>query len=71
MVSTGPTTRFRVMVVGKGMIGSAAVRQLSRQTDGVALIGPDEPPVRAARTKLILPPSWEPDKRVARSRWLA
>jgi sarcosine oxidase len=47
MVGTESTTRFRVAVVGKGMIGSAAARHLARQTDGVALIGPDEPPVRA------------------------
>lgn len=47
MVGTGPTTRFRVAVIGKGMIGSAAARHLSLQADGVALIGPDEPPVRA------------------------
>jgi sarcosine oxidase len=47
MVSPDPTTRFRVAVVGKGMIGSAAVRHLSRQSDGAALIGPDEPAVRA------------------------
>ena len=46
MVSTDTTTRFRVAVVGKGMIGSAAARHLSRQTGGVALIGPDEPAVR-------------------------
>jgi glycine/D-amino acid oxidase-like deaminating enzyme len=47
MVSIDPTTRFRVAVVGKGMIGSAAARHLSRQTDGIAMIGPDEPAVRA------------------------
>ena len=47
MVGTHPATRFRVVVVGKGMIGSAAARHLSAQTDGVALVGPDEPPVRA------------------------
>ena len=39
-------TRFRVAVIGKGMIGSAAARHLARQVDGVALIGPDEPAVR-------------------------
>ncbi len=33
MVSTDSTTRFRVAVVGKGMIGSAAARRLSRQSD--------------------------------------
>jgi glycine/D-amino acid oxidase-like deaminating enzyme len=46
MASKDQTTQFRVAVVGKGMIGSAAARHLSRQTDGVVLIGPDEPPVR-------------------------
>ena len=33
MVSTDATTRFRVAVVGRGMIGSAAARHLSRQSD--------------------------------------
>ena len=47
MVGTHPSPRFRVAVVGKGMIGSAAARHFARQTDGVALIGPDEPPARA------------------------
>ena len=47
MVGKDQTTQFRVAVVGKGMIGSAAARHLAQQTDGVALIGPDEPPVRA------------------------
>lgn len=47
MVGRDPTARFRVAVVGKGMVGSAAARHLARQTDGVALIGPDEPAVRA------------------------
>ena len=47
MVSTAPTTRFRVSVVGKGMIESAAARHLSRRSDGTMLIGPDEPAVRA------------------------
>jgi sarcosine oxidase len=41
------STRFRIAVIGKGMIGSAAARHLALQTDGVALIGPDEPAVRA------------------------
>lgn len=40
--------RYRVAVIGKGLIGSAAARHLAGQTDGVALIGPDEPAVRAA-----------------------
>lgn len=40
-------TRFKIAVIGKGLIGTAAARHMSLQTDGVALIGPDEPPVRA------------------------
>ena len=31
------------------MIGSVAAQHLSRQSDGAALIGPDEPAVRAER----------------------
>lgn len=38
---------FRVLVIGKGMIGSAAARHLAARSEGVALVGPDEPPVRA------------------------
>ncbi|WP_137137185.1 FAD-dependent oxidoreductase [Rhizobium sp. FKY42] len=34
---------FKYIVVGRGMMGSAAARHLSRVSDGVALIGPDEP----------------------------
>ena len=34
---------FKYIVVGAGMMGAAAARHLSVQTDGVALIGPDEP----------------------------
>lgn len=34
---------FKCIVVGRGMMGAAAARHLARQTDGVALIGPDEP----------------------------
>lgn len=34
---------YEYAVVGKGMIGSAAARYLSQQSDSVALIGPDEP----------------------------
>lgn len=47
MTQAHPSTRFRVAVIGKGLIGAAAARRLSRQVDGVALIGPDEPSVRA------------------------
>lgn len=34
---------FKFIVVGRGMMGSAAARHLSKVTDGIALIGPDEP----------------------------
>lgn len=34
---------FKYIVVGAGMMGAAAARHLSAQTDGVALIGPGEP----------------------------
>ncbi len=34
---------FKYIVVGAGMMGAAAARHLSVQTDGVALIGPGEP----------------------------
>jgi sarcosine oxidase len=34
---------FRYIVIGRGMMGSAAARHLSAATEGVALIGPDEP----------------------------
>ena len=34
---------YKFAVIGKGMIGSAAARYLSQWSDGVALIGPDEP----------------------------
>jgi glycine/D-amino acid oxidase-like deaminating enzyme len=34
---------FRFIVVGRGMMGAAAARHLARQTDGIAVIGPDEP----------------------------
>jgi sarcosine oxidase len=38
----------RIIVVGRGLIGSAAGRHLSEFTDGVAILGPDEPADRAA-----------------------
>ncbi|TXI10549.1 MAG: FAD-dependent oxidoreductase [Rhizobium sp.] len=38
---------FRFIVVGRGMMGAAASRHLARQTDGIAVIGPDEPEDRA------------------------
>lgn len=34
---------FKYIVVGAGMMGAAAARHLSAETDGVALIGPAEP----------------------------
>ncbi len=36
--------KFRYIVIGGGMMGAAAARHLSKQTDGVLLIGPGEPP---------------------------
>ena len=38
----------RIIVIGRGMIGSAAGRHLTGLTDGIALLGPDEPVERAA-----------------------
>jgi sarcosine oxidase len=40
--------QYNVIVVGKGMMGAAAARHLTGMTDGVALVGPDEPRDRAA-----------------------
>jgi len=40
----------KVIVVGRGLIGSAAGRHLAGQMDGVALLGPDEPADRARHT---------------------
>lgn len=40
----------RIIVVGRGLIGSAAARHLAGLTDGVTLVGPDEPADRAAHT---------------------
>ncbi len=34
---------YKYIVIGKGMIGAAAARHLAERTNGVALIGPDEP----------------------------
>ena len=34
---------FRYIIIGRGMMGAAAARHLAAVTDGVALIGPDEP----------------------------
>lgn len=41
---------FKYIVVGAGMMGAAAARHLSAQTNGVALIGPDEPADRKTHT---------------------
>lgn len=37
------TDRFKFIIIGRGMLGSAAARHLAQQVDGVALVGPDEP----------------------------
>ncbi|MBP2549022.1 sarcosine oxidase [Neorhizobium galegae] len=34
---------FKYIIIGRGMMGAAAARHLTQWTDGVALIGPDEP----------------------------
>ncbi|MBB3522543.1 NAD(P)/FAD-dependent oxidoreductase [Rhizobium sp. BK456] len=39
---------FKYIVVGRGLMGSAAARHLARQVDGVGVIGPDEPDDRKA-----------------------
>lgn len=36
--------QFRYIVIGGGMMGAAAARHLSQQTDGILLLGPGEPP---------------------------
>lgn len=36
-------SHFKFIIVGRGMMGAAAARHLALQSDGVALIGPDEP----------------------------
>lgn len=38
---------YRTIVLGRGLIGSAAARHLAGLSDGVALVGPDEPADRA------------------------
>ena len=40
---TRPPRRFDVAIIGAGLLGSAAARHLSKESDGVALIGPAEP----------------------------
>ncbi|MDI7863776.1 FAD-binding oxidoreductase [Rhizobiaceae bacterium n13] len=42
------TTSFKYLVVGRGLTGAAAARHLAMQSDGVAVIGPDEPTDRAS-----------------------
>ena len=37
------SAHFKHIVIGRGMMGAAAAKYLARQTDGVAVIGPDEP----------------------------
>jgi len=37
------TQHFRTIIIGRGLMGSAAARHLASMTDGVAVIGPDEP----------------------------
>ncbi len=39
---------YKLAVVGRGLIGSAAARHLTEQCDGVVAIGPDEPDDRAS-----------------------
>ena len=41
---------YRCIVVGRGLIGSAATRHLAETGDGIACVGPDEPGDRAAHT---------------------
>lgn len=41
---------YKLAVVGRGLIGSAAARHLAEQNDGVVAIGPDEPDDRASHT---------------------
>ncbi|UUX50712.1 FAD-dependent oxidoreductase [Nisaea acidiphila] len=38
----------RIAIIGRGMIGSAAARHLAGMTDGIVLVGPDEPDEYAA-----------------------
>ncbi len=37
------TRHYRYIVIGRGLIGSAAGKYLAENADGVALVGPDEP----------------------------
>ncbi|MEM6986540.1 MAG: FAD-binding oxidoreductase [Pseudomonadota bacterium] len=40
----------KIVVVGRGLIGSAAARHLAESGDGIACVGPDEPTSRAAHS---------------------
>jgi sarcosine oxidase len=43
----------RIIVVGRGLVGSAAGRHLSALTDGVVVLGPDRP--RRAHRRICQP----------------
>ncbi len=42
------TAHFRTIIVGRGLMGSAAARHLAGMEEGVAVIGPDEPADKAS-----------------------
>lgn len=42
-MNTPESADFAAVVIGKGLMGAAAARYLSRLTPGVAVVGPDEP----------------------------
>jgi sarcosine oxidase len=46
----GDSDMHRIIIIGRGLVGSAAGRHLWALTDGVAVLGPDEPADRAAHT---------------------
>jgi len=37
------TTHFNIIVIGKGLVGSAAAKYLAKHNNNIAIIGPDEP----------------------------
>ena len=41
---------YRVAVIGRGLIGSAAACHLTEMTDGVVVVGPNEPAERSSHT---------------------
>jgi glycine/D-amino acid oxidase-like deaminating enzyme len=47
---------FKYIIVGRGMMGAAAARHLARRTDGVAVIGPDEPADRKSHSGVFRQP---------------